>query len=66
MKANMGTVDRTIRVIIAAIIGALLWAGQLSGTWAIVLGIVAIAFAVTGLVGWCPFYLPLGLSTKKQ
>jgi hypothetical protein len=29
------------------------------------LGIVAVAFLVTSLVGWCPSYLPFGLSTRK-
>lgn len=65
MKLNMGAVDRVVRLIIAIIIGALFYAGKLSGVWAIVLGIVAVAFLVTGLVGWCPLYMPLGLSTKK-
>ena len=66
MKANMGTTDRTIRLIIAVIIAALYFGGQISGTVAIVLGIVAVAFLVTSLIGWCPVYLPFGISTRKQ
>lgn len=66
MKTNMGTTDRIIRLIIAAIIAALYFGGQISGTVAIVLGIVAIAFLVTGVIGWCPVYLPFGISTRKQ
>jgi len=65
MKTNMGTTDRTIRLIIAVIIAALYFSGQIGGTVAIVLGIVAIAFVVTSLVGWCPAYLPFGISTRK-
>lgn len=65
MKSNMGTTDRTIRLIIAAIIAALYFGGQITGTVAIVLGIVAVAFLVTSLVGWCPVYLPFGISTRK-
>ena len=65
MKMNMGTVDRSIRLAVVAIIAALYFAGQLSGTVAIVLGIVAIAFLVTSLIGWCPAYLPFGISTRK-
>jgi len=65
MKTNMGTTDRIIRLIIAVIIAALYFSGQISGTVAIVLGIVAIAFVVTSLVGWCPMYLPFGISTRK-
>lgn len=64
MKKNMGTTDRTIRLIIVAIIAALYFGGQISGTVAIVLGIVAVAFLVTSLIGWCPTYVPFGISTQ--
>ena len=65
MKLNMGTTDRIIRLSIVAIIAILYFAGQLSGTVAIVLGVVAAAFLVTSLVGWCPSYVPFGISTRK-
>jgi len=65
MKKNMGTIDRAIRLIACAIIAALYFTGQISGTVAIVLGVVAVMFLVTSLIGWCPAYLPLKLSTKK-
>ena len=65
MKTNLGTTDRTVRLIIAVIIAALYFSGQISGTVAIVLGIVAIAFVATSLIGWCPAYLPFGISTRK-
>jgi predicted PurR-regulated permease PerM len=65
MKQNMGTTDRIIRLSIVAIIAILYFAGQLSGTVAIVLGVVAAAFLVTSLVSWCPSYVPFGISTRK-
>jgi len=65
MKLNMGSIDRTIRLAVAAIIAVLYFTGQITGTVAIVLGIVAIAFVVTSLTGWCPGYLPFGISTRK-
>jgi hypothetical protein len=65
MKLNMGPIDRTIRLAVAAIIAVLYFTGQITGTVAIVLGIVAIAFVVTSLTGWCPGYLPFGISTRK-
>jgi len=37
----------------------------ISGTWAIILGILAVVLLVTGLVGTCPLYMLLGTSTKK-
>lgn len=65
MKKNMGTVDRVVRLIIVAIIAALYFGGQISGTVAVILGIVAVAFLVTSLIGWCPTYVPFGVSTLK-
>lgn len=66
MKHNMGTVDRIIRLAVVVIIAVLYYLGYLTGTLAIVLGIVALAFLVTSIIGWCPAYLPLGLSTCKH
>ncbi|HXH73100.1 MAG TPA: DUF2892 domain-containing protein [Mariprofundaceae bacterium] len=66
MKKNMGTIDRVIRLIIVAAIAALYFAGQLSGLALIILGIVAVAFLLTSLIGWCPIYYPFGLSTCKK
>lgn len=65
MTKNMGAADRGIRILIALVIAALYFTGRISGTLAIVLGIVAVAFFLTSLVGWCPSYLPFGLSTRK-
>jgi len=65
MKKNMGNADRVIRLAAAVAIGALYGLGYLSGTVAIVLGVVAVAFFATSLIGWCPMYLPFGLSTCK-
>jgi hypothetical protein len=65
MTKNMGTADRVVRTLIALAVAVLYFTGGISGTLAIVLGIVAIAFVLTSLVGWCPTYLPFGLSTRK-
>lgn len=66
MKQNMGTTDKIIRLVVVAIIAVLYFSGQITGTAAIVLGIVAVAFLVTSLIGWCPSYVPFGISTKKK
>lgn len=66
MKRNISTADRVIRIVVAIVIAALYFSGTLSGTWALVLGVVAVAFIVTGLVGTCPIYLGLGLSTFRR
>jgi hypothetical protein len=47
------------------VIVALYFRGQISGAVAVLLGVVAGALLLTSLVGWCPAYPPLGLSTRK-
>ena len=68
MKKNMGTIDRVIRVAMAIIIAILYLTGVISGVWAIVLGVIAVAFVVTSAIGFCPAYLPFHISTicKKE
>lgn len=66
MKKNMGTMDRVIRTIIALVIIVLYFTGQISSTAAIVLGIIAIIFLLTSLIGFCPIYVPFGISTRKE
>lgn len=61
----MGILDKSVRVIIAIVVAVLYFTGQISGTVAAILGILAIVFILTSLVGTCPLYLPFGLSTKK-
>jgi hypothetical protein len=65
MIKNMGTVDRTIRIVIALLIAVAYFTGRIGGTLAIVLGIFAMAFLLTSLVGWCPAYMPFRISTGK-
>lgn len=65
MKPNMGSIDRLVRFVLAVVIGILYFTRQISGTAGIILGIIAIAFLITSLIGWCPLYVPFGLSTRK-
>jgi K+-transporting ATPase A subunit len=66
MKKNMGTADRSLRIVAAIAIAALYLTGNISGIAAIVLGVVAAVFVVSSAVGFCPGYLPLGISTRKE
>ena len=66
MKRNMGIADRIIRVVLAAVVAVLYFTKQLSGTAAIILGILAVIFVITSIVGVCPLYLPFGISTKRK
>jgi len=66
MKKNMGTADRVIRVAAALIIGACYFTGRIGGTLGTVLMAFAILFLVTSFMGWCPAYMPFGLSTRGR
>lgn len=66
MKQNMGTIDRVLRIAAAIAVGVLYATNVISGTVAIVLGVLAVVFIATSFLGFCPLYLPLGLSTKKD
>lgn len=66
MKTNMGAADRIIRIVIAVVLGVLYYQGIVAGTLGLVLLIVAVIFALTSLMSFCPLYLPFGLSTKKK
>jgi hypothetical protein len=63
MKKNMGSVDKIVRVIIAAVIAGLYYAGIISGTLGIVLLVLAGVFVLTSLVSFCPLYTLFGIST---
>ncbi len=63
MKKNMGTADRIIRVIIAAIVGVLYFTGTITGTLGIVLLVLAGVFVFTSLISFCPLYAPFGIKT---
>lgn len=65
MTKNMGTIDRTLRFAVAVLIAVLYFADVISGTVALVLGIIAVVFLLTSFVGTCPAYLPFGLSTRR-
>lgn len=65
MVKNMGMVDRVLRVAAAVVIAILYFTGAIGGALAVVLGIVALLLLLTGIVGFCPLYLPFNISTNK-
>lgn len=69
MKKNMGTADKTIRVLIAIVIAILYFFTDIfSGyeTLGLILLILAAVFVLTSLVSFCPLYSPLGINTCKK
>jgi hypothetical protein len=63
MKKNLGTPDRIIRFIVAAIFAVLYFTGVVSGIFGIILLVLAVVFVLTAIVNFCPIYAIFGLST---
>ncbi len=63
MKKNMGSIDKTIRIIIAVVVAGLYYGNIISGTLGIVLLVLAGVFVLTSLVSFCPLYTLFGIST---
>ncbi|MEY3398258.1 MAG: hypothetical protein RL220_852, partial [Bacteroidota bacterium] len=62
-KANMGSADKIIRIIIALIFGVLYFTGTVSGTLGYVLLGLGGVFVLTSAIGFCPLYTILGVRT---
>lgn len=58
MTKNVGTIDRTLRIVI----GLALIAGAVTSTIG-VWGYLGVVLLLTGLIGWCPPYAMLGFNT---
>ena len=66
MKANMGKVDRIVRIIVAILFSVLYFTKTVEGTLAyILLGLGGI-FLLTSFVSFCPLYVPFKISTCKK
>ncbi len=66
MKKNMSNLDRIIRTILAIVFAILYFTSTVTGTWGIVLLVIAIVFALTSLIGFCPLYTLFKFSTLKK
>lgn len=60
MTCNMGKTDRGIRAVVGIVIIVL---GIAFKSWWGVIGILPLGTAV---LGWCPIYVPLKISTAKK
>ncbi|MEO8086095.1 MAG: DUF2892 domain-containing protein, partial [Bacteroidota bacterium] len=58
MKRNMGKGDSTIRAIVAVLFAVLYFTKTITGTWGILLMVLAFVFAATSFVNFCPMYVP--------
>ncbi len=66
MKKNMGSTDKIIRLIIAAVIGVLFLTNIISGTLGIILLALAGIFVLTSVISFCPLYTLFGANTYPK
>lgn len=60
IKPNLGSIDRTIRILAGIGLLALVFVGPQT-PW----GYLGLVPLLTGVIGFCPAYCPLGLSTCR-
>ncbi len=62
MKANVGGIDKVLRIVAGIVLLALIFVLKSeSGLW--LWGLIGIVPLATGLMNWCPAYTLFGLST---
>ena len=64
MKPTMGSTDRVIRSIVAAVVVVLFFTNVISGALGIVLMLLAAVFAITSFMSFCPLYTVFRFSTR--
>lgn len=63
IKKNVGRIDRTLRLIAGS---ALILAGALLMKRNTLIMAIGVAMIAMGLIGFCPIYVPFGISTRKR
>jgi hypothetical protein len=58
MTSNVGGIDRLLRIVAGLVLISLVFVGPQT-PW----GWVGLVPLLTGLAGWCPLYVPLGISS---
>ncbi len=63
MKKNVGKTDSLIRIFIVLVVGILILTGVITGTIAIIVGLLAVILLLTAFLGFCGIYRLLGIGT---
>ncbi|MFY8187665.1 MAG: YgaP family membrane protein [Flavobacterium sp.] len=66
MKKNMGTIDKSLRMMLSIVVAVLYFSEVISGTTALILGALAIIFILTSFISFCPLYVPFGINSCKK
>ncbi|HET9337557.1 MAG TPA: DUF2892 domain-containing protein [Casimicrobiaceae bacterium] len=63
MQANVGGIDRAVRIVVGLALLSLFFVLEGNARW---WGLAGVAMLATGLIRWCPAYLPFGFSTGES
>lgn len=63
MEATVGGVDRGVRIVAGLVLLSLVFVLEGNARWWGLIGVVPLA---TGLLRWCPAYLPFGIKTCSK
>ncbi|MEO8752508.1 MAG: DUF2892 domain-containing protein [Casimicrobiaceae bacterium] len=63
MTANVGGIDRIARIVAGLVILSLYFFIDGANRWWALVGLIPLA---TGVIRWCPAYLPFGINSGKS
>jgi hypothetical protein len=63
MKENVGGADKVLRIVVGLALLSLVFVLEGNARW---WGLVGLPLLLTGITGYCPGYMPFGISTKKS
>jgi hypothetical protein len=66
VKKNVNSIDKVIRILLAIVLGVLIFTSQVTGILVIILGVLAVVLLLTSVLSFCPIYALLNLSTIKK
>jgi len=66
MIKNMSSIDRGIRIVVAAVFAYLYFSGIVAGALGILLMVFAAVFLITSSIAFCPLYVLFNFSTRKS
>ena len=66
MKKNVGNIDKAVRIILAVVLYYFAYNGDVGSPWNYVLYVVGVVLLLTALLGTCPIFSAMGISTNKK
>ena len=65
MKANIGKVDKTVRIVLAVLLFLVAFLGTQDSVTQYILWIAGLIAILTSVISFCPLYRVLGMTTSK-